>query len=52
VAVLASGYFEAGSHMFAWHAMNDRGMSLPSGVYFARMHAGDYVATHRMMLLK
>ena len=52
VAVLASGYYEAGEHMFAWHATNDRGMPLPSGVYFARMQAGDYFATHRMMLLK
>ncbi len=52
VATLASGWYDAGQHMLTWHATSDRGAPLPSGVYFARMQAGDYFATQRMLLLK
>jgi hypothetical protein len=46
VEVLVRGRVEAGSHTVAWSA---RG--LPSGIYFCRLHAGDRVATRKLVRL-
>ena len=47
VAVLAEGYYGAGSHSFLWDAA-DR----PSGVYFYRITASDRTLTRKMHLIK
>jgi photosystem II stability/assembly factor-like uncharacterized protein len=47
VAVLKEGFMEVGSH----HVMFD-GSSLASGVYFARLDAGRFSQTKKLMLLK
>ena len=36
-----------GTYEITWYAEN-----LPSGVYFYRLHAGDFVGTKKMVLLK
>lgn len=46
-ARLAEGYFPAGRHSALFDASG-----LPSGVYFARLTAGDYTQTRKLMLLK
>ena len=44
---LVSSMQEAGYHQITWNAD-----SQPSGLYFVRMTAGDYVSTQKMLLLK
>ena len=46
VAVLVNREMEAGYHQVHWSA------TLPSGVYFYRLQAGEYVETRKMMFLK
>jgi hypothetical protein len=47
VALLTSGPKEPGHYQTKWNASD-----VPSGVYFYRLHAGEFVATQRMILLK
>jgi len=47
VATLADGPFAAGSHALQFRANN-----LASGVYFARIEAGKFSATQKMLLMK
>ncbi len=47
VAVLAEGYYPAGTHQAVWNAS-----SMPSGVYFARLEAGNFQQTRKMLLVK
>jgi hypothetical protein len=47
VEVLASNDYDAGIHSIIWDATD-----MPSGLYFARLTAGDEVSTSRMVLLK
>ncbi|MBU1638216.1 T9SS type A sorting domain-containing protein [bacterium] len=47
VATLLDGAVTAGSHEVVFD-----GVGLPSGIYFARLRAGDYMQTKKMVLLK
>jgi len=47
VAVLKDGMMEAGSHRVTFDGSN-----LASGIYFARLDAGEFVQTKKLMLLK
>ena len=47
VALLINGNMPAGNHGVTWDAAN-----LPSGIYFYRLQAGDFVQTRKMVLLK
>lgn len=47
VAVLASEMLPAGSYSRQWNAA-----SFPSGIYFYRLQAGNYIATKKLILLK
>jgi hypothetical protein len=47
VAELVKGEMEAGNHDVEFNAAN-----LPSGVYFYRMQAGNFIGTKKMLLLK
>jgi len=42
----------AGYHDIHWNACDEAGISLNSGLYFYQIHAGDYLETHKMMLVK
>jgi hypothetical protein len=52
VAALASGVYEAGEHAISWNGLDDAGRQVPSGTYFARLHAGEYVGVRKMVLMK
>lgn len=52
VRVLADQNFAAGRHILNWNGRNDQGALVPSGVYFYRMKAGDFISLKKMMLLK
>jgi hypothetical protein len=51
VATLVNGQQAAGTYDVSFNAANG-GRSLASGVYFYRLEAGTFTATHKMMLLK
>jgi hypothetical protein len=52
VALLLDEYRNAGQHEVRWNGRTSDSRTAPSGVYFARMRAGDYVAHKKMVLLK
>ena len=47
VTKLVSGEIEAGYHKVQWDAS-----SVSSGIYFYRLHVGDFIRTRKMVLLK
>jgi hypothetical protein len=47
VAILVDGTQEVGNYKSNWNADG-----FPSGIYFYRLQAGDYVATRKMLLVK
>ena len=52
VATVERGFREAGRHEVVWTGTDAAGRALPSGVYFARLEAGEKTAVHKMVLLK
>ena len=42
----------AGTHTVDWRGEDDRGRSLPSGVYMLRLEAGGLTAASRVTLLR
>ncbi len=42
----------AGSHFVQWDGTNQGGLGVASGVYFARLRAGDFEKTMKMMLMR
>ncbi|MBU0510057.1 T9SS type A sorting domain-containing protein [bacterium] len=47
VRVLANDNFAPGEHRLRFD-----GSDLPSGIYFARLQSGEFVATQKLLLLK
>ena len=41
-----------GDHSVVWDGRDESGQPLPAGVYLYRFHAGEFVATRKMVLLK
>ena len=52
LAVLVEGRFGVGKSEVVWDRTNDAGNTIGPGVYFARLTAGDFYATRKMVLLK
>jgi hypothetical protein len=52
VATLVNAVMGPGRHAVTWSGCDDRGREMPSGVYFARLEAGEETAVHKMVLLK
>ncbi len=52
VATLVDKELSAGAYKSTWDARDTQGQLVSSGVYFYRMEAGDFSATHSMTLLK
>jgi FlgD Ig-like domain len=52
VQSLAFGRLPAGPHDFVWRAVDDRGSSLPDGVYFMRLESGTSRAQQKVLVLK
>ena len=42
----------AGVHVVEWHGKDDRGRSVPSGVYLARFRAANICQTQRLLLVR
>ncbi len=52
VRTLVSGVLPAGSHSVMWDGMDDRGMTVSSGVYLPRLEYGREIRTTKMLLMK
>ena len=52
VRTLVRATLEAGFHSVRWDGRNDEGVSVASGVYLYRLHAGDITATRTMLLIR
>jgi flagellar hook assembly protein FlgD len=52
VALLHQGPLSAGEHHFTWNGFRGDGRSAGSGVYFARVRAGERVDAIRMLRLQ
>ncbi|HLX12487.1 MAG TPA: choice-of-anchor D domain-containing protein [Bacteroidota bacterium] len=52
VATLIDGQQSAGFKTIEWNSTNDEGITVPSGVYFYRMSAGNFSAVKKLLLLK
>ena len=49
---LVNAHNQAGQHQVVWDGRNDRGTSVPSGMYFYKITAGEFSETRKMTLLK
>ena len=52
VATLHDGVLPSGLHTLGWSGVNDAGQDVKSGVYFARLEAGDQVATGKVLVVR
>jgi flagellar hook assembly protein FlgD len=50
--VLADDVYEAGAHAVEWDGRDAHGRAVASGVYFARLEAGDRSESRRIVLLR
>jgi hypothetical protein len=49
---LVSGSRQAGHHFVSWNGMDENGKPLASGLYFYVIHAEQFTATKKMILLR
>ena len=47
IEIFPTAYYNPGSYVLQWDASN-----YASGVYFVKMHAGNYISTEKLMLVK
>ena len=52
VNMLIDGYLTAGTKIVNWDGRDDKGLPVPSGVYFYQLHSGEFKATKKMLVLK
>ncbi len=52
VTTLVSGPIAAGNHSIVWNGVDASGSPVASGVYLYRLHAGSFIETRKMILLK
>ena len=52
VRVFENGHTSAGEHFFTWDATDEKGASLPSGVYFYRLRGKETSESKQMVYLK
>lgn len=49
---LVAEHKKAGSYTVSWDGLDEKGLKVPTGVYFYRFQAGSYSTTKKMMLIR
>ncbi len=52
VRTLIDAVREPGGYQVQWDGADNRGVAVPSGIYFYRMRAGEFFATRKLVVLK
>lgn len=52
ITTLVNQFNEPGFYTIEWNGTNNFGLSVPSGIYFYRIEAGDYLNVKKMIMLK
>ncbi len=52
VRALVDGFVDGGPHTATWNGLDDDGRALPTGVYFAYLHADGRRLSVKMVLLR
>jgi len=52
VTTLVDQPYTSGSHQVRWNGTNTYQETVSSGLYFVKMSVGDYIKTHKMILMK
>ena len=52
VATLVNGNMDAGIYHIKWNGLSDKGIALPSGMYFYKMKSSEYQSVKKLVLVK
>ncbi len=52
IRTLVDGFREAGVYRVVWDGKDDRGMQAASGVYFYKIHIGEFEQIRKLLLVK
>jgi len=52
IATLVNRNMDVGQYIITWHAMDDQGRKVPSGIYFYTLESGSYRSIKKLVLLK
>ena len=52
VIELVNEFQETGIHLIPWKGTNDKGLNLPSGIYYYQIQVGDHLESNKMVLIK
>ena len=52
VATLVNGNMDAGIYHIKWNGLSDKGITLPSGMYFYKMKSSEYQSVKKLVLVK
>lgn len=51
VRVLVDGIVESGTHRTSWNGQNENAIAVASGIYFVKMHSGDFFTMRKLLLV-
>lgn len=52
VRTLINESYNAGRHVVNWDGLSESGLRVPTGMYFYRIKAGNFIATKKMLMVK
>lgn len=52
VRTIHRGSLSGGEHALAWDSRDNNGQAMPAGTYLLRLHGGDKLQTHKLLLVK